>query len=148
MIVERGVFMKNKDLTVDYCRAKYSDKAFQHCEMVAFYAVTNPCVREQVDKDIIFKMAMCHDLLEDTDATISEICSVTGLKKSFVEDILGLLTKEQHEDYQDYIKRLRGASNPYAYIVKLADMKDHLLRTETLTDKLRAKYWSAIPELL
>lgn len=139
--------MQKIDLTIDYCKAKYSDKTFQHCEMVAFYAVTNPCARQE-DKDAIFKIAMCHDLLEDTDATIAEICNVTGLKKHFVEDVLGLLTKEQHEDYQTYIKRLRGASNPYAYIVKLADMKDHLLRTETLTDKLKEKYWAAMPELL
>ena len=139
--------MKNRDLTVAYCKAKYTDKTFQHCEMVAFYAVTNPCVRQE-DKDIVFKIAMCHDLLEDTDATIAEICNVTGMRKPFVEDVLGLLTKERDEDYLTYIKRLRGASNPYAYIVKLADMKDHLLRTETLTDKLKVKYWTAMPELL
>lgn len=139
--------MQSRDLTTYYCKAKYSNKAFQHCEMVAFYAVTNPCVRQE-DKDTIFKIAMCHDLLEDTDATIAEISSVTGLKRRFVEDVLGLLTKERDEDYQTYIKRLRGASNPYAYIIKLADMKDHLLRTETLTDSLKAKYWAAMPELL
>lgn len=139
--------MKNRNLTIDYCRAKYSNRTFQHCEMVAFYATTNPCVKTE-DKDIVFKIAMCHDLLEDTDATIAEISSVTGLKKSFVEEVLALLTKEQDEDYQNYIKRLRGALNPYAYIVKLADMKDHLLRTETLTDKLREKYYAALPELL
>lgn len=139
--------MKSRDLTVDYCKAKYSDKTFQHCEMVAYYAVTNPCVKQE-DKDAVFKIAMCHDLLEDTNATVTEICNVTGLKKCFVDEVLSLLTKEHGEDYQTYIKRLRGASNPYAYIVKLADMKDHLLRTDTLTDKLKAKYWAAIPELL
>ena len=134
-------------LTVDYCRAKYDDQTFQHCEMVAFYAVTNPCVIGE-DKDTVFKIAMCHDLLEDTDATIEEISNVTGLKKRFVEEVLGLLTKEPDEDYQTYIKSLRGSLNPYAYVVKLADIKDHLLRTETLTDKLKAKYYAALPELL
>lgn len=139
--------MKSRDLTVDYCKAKYDDQTFQHCEMVAFYAVTNPCVRPE-DKDIVFKIAMCHDLLEDTDATIAEISSVTGLKKKFVEEVMWLLTKERNVDYQTYIKQIRGSLNPYAYIVKLADMKDHLSRAETLTDKLKAKYYTALPELL
>lgn len=139
--------MNSRNLTIAYCRSKYDDKTFDHCEMVAFYAVTNPCVRQE-DKDTVFKIAMCHDLLEDTDATIADISSVTGLKKIFVEEVLGLLTKERGVDYQTYIKQLRGSLNPYAYIVKLADMKDHLSRTETLTDKLREKYYAALPELL
>ena len=139
--------MDSISATIAYCKSKYNDKTFRHCEMVAFYAIDNPCVTKET-RDAVFKMAMCHDLLEDTDATIAEICGVTGLKKKFVEYVLSLLTKDRDEDYQSYIKRLRGARNMYAYVVKLADMKDHLLRTETLTDKLKIKYWEAIPELL
>ena len=139
--------MTSRNLTTDYCKSKYDDKTFQHCEMVAFYAVTHPCAKQE-DKDILFKIAMCHDLLEDTNATIAEICSVTGLKTRFVEETLGLLTRERDEDYDTYIKRLRGSSNPYVYIVKISDMKDHLRRKDTLTDRLKEKYWAALPELL
>lgn len=139
--------MNSRDATIAYCKSKYDAKTFQHCEMVAFYAITSPCATQET-KDAIFKMAMCHDLLEGTDATITEICRVTGLKKGFVESVLRPLTKEDGEDYQIYIKRLRATQNPYVYIIKIADMKDHLLRAQTLTDKLKDKYWKALPELL
>ena len=139
--------MKSREATIMYCKAKYNDKTFRHCEAVASYAESNPCTTTE-NADVIFKIAMCHDLLEDTNATLEEICQVTGLEKDFAEKVLGLLTKGYDENYSAYIKRLRETQNPYAYIVKIADMKDHLLRTDTLTDKLRAKYWAALPDLL
>lgn len=37
---------------------------------------------------------------------------------------------------------------PEAYWVKLADMKDHLSLTDTLTDKLKEKYLSGMRYLL
>ena len=37
---------------------------------------------------------------------------------------------------------------PEVYWVKIADMKDHLAQTDTLTDKLKEKYIEALPYLL
>lgn len=55
--------------------------------------------------------------------------------------------------YDDYCKKIREAAGEskwgfYAYRVKIADMKDHLSQTETLTEKLKAKYLSALRYLL
>ena len=53
-------------------------------------------------------------------------------------------------DYIKYIKKIRDYSDtkPEAYWVKMADMKDHLSQTDTLTDKLKEKYLTALPYLL
>ena len=53
-------------------------------------------------------------------------------------------------DYIEYIKRIKkwADTRQEAYWVKLADMKDHLAQTETLTDKLKEKYLAALPYLL
>lgn len=50
----------------------------------------------------------------------------------------------------DYIKNLNNKSDEYpeAYWVKLADMKNHLAQTATLTYKLKGKYLEALSYLL
>ena len=84
-----------------------------------------------------------HDLKEDTD------WSGGGLSKHF-NDCLDWLTKPKDMDYIEYIKRIKkwADTRQEAYWVKLADMKDHLAQTETLTDKLKEKYLAALPYLL
>ena len=132
----------------EYCSKKYIGITFQHCFRVACYAIANPCIVNEGEKDIVFKLAMCLDLLEDTDATIEEICGVVNMERKIVEDTLTMLTKNKEETYVEYIKRLRNSENKFAYIIKLADMKDHLMQKETLTEKLKEKYWEAMPYLL
>ena len=66
---------------------------------------------------------------------------------------LDLLTKPADMNYDDYCKRIRSAAGDkvfgyLAYRVKIADMKDHLMQTETLTDKLKTKYLSGLRYLL
>lgn len=66
---------------------------------------------------------------------------------------LDLLTKPADMNYDDYCKRIRSAAGDkvfgyLAYRVKIADMKDHLMQTETLTEKLKAKYLSGLRYLL
>jgi hypothetical protein len=86
-----------------------------------------------------------HDLIEDTEYTGSE------LPENFYK-ALKLLTKPKEQDYIEYIKNIKDTSNTdwriCAYWVKLADMKDHLAQTDTLTDKLKEKYLNALPYLL
>lgn len=66
------------------------------------------------------------------------------------EEYLNLLAKPIDVDYIKYIEEIRNYShtNPEAYWVKMADMKDHLSETETLTDELKEKYLKALPCLL
>ena len=53
-------------------------------------------------------------------------------------------------DYIPYIQHIRACAGdwPEAWWVKLADIKDHLAQTDTLTERLRDKYVGALPYLL
>lgn len=133
--------------TISLCEKYYKKDTFQHCLRVASYAIGNVCLTDE-EQVIAFQIAMCHDLLEDTEVTIEEICEATGYSEGFVKNVLGALTKEKTETYINYIQRLKNCNSKYPYIVKLADMKDHLMQIETLTDKLKDKYWEALPYLL
>ena len=79
---------------------------------------------------------------------VREIAEVTELNVNFLTNVLGALTRKKSETYLDYIKRLKQNQSPYPYIVKMADMKDHLSQKDTLTEKLKEKYWNILPELL
>lgn len=87
-----------------------------------------------------------HDLIEDTKYSSGGF----GAEYSYFEECLNLLTRPKDMDYLKYIKKIRDFSNirPEAYWVKMADMKDHLSQTETLTDNLKEKYLKALPYLL
>lgn len=140
----------------EICVRNYSEQTFKHCLRVANYVIDNPCLQSDDEKEFAFIIALCHDLLEDTNVTVEEITSIIGYDEDFINFIMDSLTKKKDETYIDYIKRLKlnmhiNKSYCYSYIpyvVKLADMKDHLTQTETLTDKLKEKYWEALPYLL
>ena len=134
--------------TIIMCSKYYDIKTLQHCFRVAKYAVENVCLRSDDDRQIAFIVALCHDLLEDTNISIETIAEVTELNVNFLTNVLGALTRKKSETYLDYIKRLKQNQSPYPYIVKMADMKDHLSQKDTLTEKLKEKYWNILPELL
>ena len=134
--------------TIIMCSKYYDIKTLQHCLRVAKYAVENVCLRSDDDRQIAFIIALCHDLLEDTNISIETIAEATELNVNFLANVLGALTRKKSETYLDYIKRLKQNQSPYPYIVKMADMKDHLSQKDTLTEKLKEKYWNVLPELL
>ena len=129
------------------CRYWYDDETFDHCLRVALYVAENPCVTDGYDKNLCIILAMCHDLLEDTSCKIEEITKIVGDER-VVTNVMDLLTRRSDEGYAAYIRRLKYGNDRYAYVIKLADMKDHLNQRETLTDSLRERYWEALPELL
>lgn len=130
------------------CADNYEPKTFNHCLRVANYVVDNVCLTSEQGRECAFVIAMCHDLLEDTNVSVKEISDASGYSESFLNNVLGALTKTKNETYIEYIQRLKSSTSIYPYIVKLADMKDHLTQTETLTDRLKEKYWNALPYLL
>lgn len=133
---------------IQLCYIHYDHKTFSHCLRVANYVVDNVCLKNDENREIAFVIALCHDLLEDTEVTVEAIAKITGYSEDFLSNILGALTKGKSENYIDYINRLKSNTSIYPYIIKLADMKDHLSQTDTLTDKLKDKYWKALPYLL
>lgn len=138
---------KNIIKTIELCRDHYDEKTFNHAVRVANFAIKNP-IAEELNTHMLYEMALVHDLIEDTDVTYDQISDCMGFPETVIKEVLVLLTKEKGKDYIEYIKDLRESNNLYAYVIKLSDIKDHLLQKDTLTDKLKEKYWNAIPELL
>lgn len=135
---------------IELCRDNYDEKTFNHAVRVANFAIKNPFVDTFTQEDIykLYILAMAHDLIEDTDVTYEQIADCSDISRGLVNDVLSVLTKEPEQDYIEYIRKLRNECDIYSYIIKLADMKDHLMQKDTLTDKLKEKYWNALPELL
>ena len=100
----------------------------------------------QKSKEDIFIVALLHDVVEDADCTFEELEKAEFSRPCIYA--LRHLTKGEDEEYIDYIKRLKNSGNALAILVKRADMKDHLSLEDTLTDKLKNKYFPAIKYLL
>lgn len=134
---------------IKLAKENYSEKGFDHALRVAEYASENKMIKDKDTMDTVYALAILHDLVEDTNITIIDITTKFNNYEPIVEG-LKLLTKEKGADYIKYIKKIKSmsCSYPEAYWVKLADMKDHLAQTDTLTDRLKEKYLTALPYLL
>ena len=102
--------------------------AFSHAERVAGKLGVNGAT-----------LAYLHDLVEDTDLTLSAVDAVFG------PDIAGevdALTRREGEVYADYIGRVCRASD-LARRVKLADIEDHLDHVADIPESLADRYRKA-----
>ena len=123
----------------------YPKDKYDHAMRVMQYVADNEMIPYEYREECL-ALAIMHDLWEDTDYPRG-----CGLGEYFSK-ALDLLTKPKDVDYIEYIKKIRDTNytnwRMCAWWVKLADMKDHLAQTETLTEKLRDKYLAALPYLL
>lgn len=121
----------------------YSQDKLDHALRVAIYVSENTFIPNDL-RDECVALAIMHDLIEDTDY------KPFYLPEKFKNALL-LLTKPDDLSYDEYCQRFKKyRTNDYlcAYWVKLADMKDHLSLTDTLTDRLKEKYLSGLRYLL
>ncbi len=80
---------------------------------------------EAMDTDEERMVAVLHDVVEDSDVTLANLLDA-GYPSAVVQAV-ELLTKPEHEDYFDYVRRVK--QNPLARKVKLADLRDNMNRT-------------------
>lgn len=121
----------------------YPQDKLDHALRVATYVAENRFIPYDL-RDECVALAIMHDLLEDTEFN-------PGYLPDNFQLALSLLTKPSDLSYDEYCKRFKKDyldSYLCAYWVKLADMKDHLSLTDTLTDKLKEKYLSGLRYLL
>ncbi len=101
-------------------------------------------IAEQMDTEASCIVALLHDVVEDSDITIDY------LSQYFSEEVmvaLKILTKNENDDYVEYIKRIK--TNKLATKVKLKDLEHNsdLTRLDEITDEDRKraiKYINAI----
>lgn len=122
----------------------YPEDKYKHALRVMQYVAENDMIPYEYREECV-SLAIMHDLIEDTEYTGS------GLPENFYK-ALKLLTKPKDQEYITYIKNIKETCHTNwrmcVYWVKLADIKDHLAQTETLTDRLKEKYLKALPYLL
>lgn len=124
----------------------YSPTQLAHALQVAAYAVASYdfwATNDQLEK--LWKISLFHDILEDTACPEKELQTILT---DFELKTVKLLTHTQDKSYSAYISEIKQSSNAYAIAVKRADMKDHLMREATLTEKLKDKYYPEIKNLL
>lgn len=69
-------------------------------------------------------IAICHDLLEDTDTTAEELLAL-GVPSDLV-DCIKMLSKPKGTDYFVYLERLVKYDSVFPTIVKLADLRHNM----------------------
>ena len=114
----------------------YSKKKIHHAIRVAEYAAIRA---EEIHLNSIraYKIGLAHDLLEDTKCPEEELIAAIG--ETNYNSVV-LLTKSNDQEYEDYIRKIVESEDSYAFIVKQADMKDHMTLSNNLTEKLLNKY--------
>lgn len=83
---------------------------------------------------IAFRCALLHDIVEDTNITISDINRLFGEETAEVVDYL---TRRTNETYAKYINRL--IQNPLARLIKLADLEENIQHSYLANDPERFK---------
>lgn len=94
---------------------------------------------ESMDDEISCTVALLHDVVEDTSVTMEV------LEKEFPPEVISalkLLTHDDHTDYFDYVRAIKG--NPVTVKVKLADLNHNSDQSRCIGSDLteeKLSYW-------
>ena len=115
----------------DYIEKKFDGKTDKcgdpyvfHLYRVAKTAKESYFIRlTDTEKDDVYKIALLHDIIEDTDTTVDELKTVDDISDSIIDAVV-TLTRTKEETYNEYIERV--SKNRLATLVKLHDLKDNM----------------------
>ena len=122
---------------ISLCLEYYPKKKMAHALRVAEYAYKAAKDITVISSYDAYLVGLAHDLIEDTDCPQNQLQEILGTD---LFSTVVILTKDDKDDYDKYIHSILDSGDKLAILVKRADMKDHFMQTETLTDKLRNKY--------
>lgn len=131
------------DIARKFAKEYYDEKTYDHACRVAAYVIENRGLIDYEMRLECFALAYMHDLLEDTDFDIELIRQYSKTLANQLEIITHDKTKDTYEEYISKIPR-----GSCAWWVKMADIKDHLMLKDTLTERLKEKYIGALRILL
>ena len=122
---------------IPLCMEYYPKKKMSHALRVAEYAYKAAKDITLISPYDAYLVGLAHDLIEDTDCPQDKLQEILGTD---LFSAVIILTKDDKDDYDKYIHSILNSGDKLAILVKRADMKDHFMQTETLTEKLRDKY--------
>ena len=122
---------------IPLCLKYYPKKKMAHALRVAEYAYKAAKDITLISPYDAYLVGLAHDLIEDTDCPQDKLQEILGTD---LFSAVVILTKDDKDDYDEYIHSILDSGDKLAILVKRADMKDHFMQTETLTEKLRDKY--------
>ena len=122
---------------IPLCMEYYPKKKMAHALRVAEYAYKTAKDITLISPYDAYLVGLAHDLIEDTDCPQDKLQEILGTD---LFSAVVILTKDDKDDYDEYIHSILDSGDKLAILVKRADMKDHFMQTETLTEKLRNKY--------
>lgn len=117
------------ELLMEVCDFELFDKLYTHSTEVA--------ARVEGKAKVV---ALLHDVVEDTPATIEDIEFMFGIR---IAEAVDLLTRKKEDTYFDYIHKIATSGDKLAIEVKLADLADHLEKVDTLKPSLKKRYEKA-----
>jgi len=119
---------------LDLARVKHSGQVDKSGDDYIFHPVMVALECESTETKIV---ALLHDILEDTDATVEEL-STLGFSQKIIDTLL-LLTHDESLSYEDYVRRIKASGNKTAIEVKLADLTMNM-DTDRLNGNKPPKY--------
>jgi hypothetical protein len=109
---------------------KAGDPYIEHVERVVASVFSDECKA----------VAWLHDVVEDTQVSCAALLAA-GIP-TVVVDAVRVLTKPYGEPYLKYIDSIKASGNPLAFVVKVADLRDHL--RANCPESLRERYMAAL----
>ena len=119
---------------------------YEHAKRVASYSLEVSKKYPLAEHIMAYIVAWLHDVVEDSDYPL---CAIEMEFGEHISKCIELLTHKKEEySYPEYIDHIFESKNWDAIVVKHADMKDHLAQKETLTPKLKEKYFEVIDRFI
>lgn len=129
-----------------FAKQRLSEDKYEHSLRVLEYTRDTAKIYMGGVSNEALIVAILHDIVEDTDTTLEEIEKEFG---KYIRKCIEILTHQKEEmTYPNYIDFIMSSPFPEAMAVKHADMRDHLRQKETLTPKLKDKYFEVIDRFI
>lgn len=142
---EGCAFLKFEKAKV-FAKQRLSVDKYEHSLRVLEYAHDTAKIYMSGLTTEVLIVAILHDVVEDSDATLKDIEEEFG---RYIRNCVEVLTHDKKNmSYPEYIDLIMNCPLPEARAVKHADMRDHLRQKETLTPKLKEKYFEVIDRFI
>lgn len=137
------------ELTVKAMRIAYEAHKDQYDKGGVPYIFHPYHLAEQLEEEYDICVALLHDVVEDTEVTLSDLENA-GFPTEVI-DAVALLTRDKEVTYLDYVRKIK--SNPIAKKVKLQDLAHNsdpsrLVDGNPKTESLMERYTKAKAILL